>query len=102
MMQQRQRINQRGNALVEFALVSLVIVPVMLGTLFLGMAMGNNIQAVQISRDLAHMYANGVDFSAVGNSRIAEKLASGYNISNDGNSVIILTQIIRVYQSDCD
>jgi len=101
-MERRRKTNQRGNALVEFALVSIVIIPLMLGTLFLGFAMGNNIQAVQISRDLAHMYARGVDFSAAESSSIAAKLAQGYNISSNGNSVLILTQIIKVYQADCD
>ena len=69
-MQHRRRANQKGNALVEFALVALVAIPLMLGTLFLGIAMGNNIQAIQISRDVAHMYAKGVDFSTAGNTSI--------------------------------
>jgi len=101
-MQHHRKANQRGNALVEFALVAVVAIPLMLGTVFLGVAMGNNIQAIQISRDVAHMYAKGVDFSNAGNTSIAAKLAQDYNITSDGNSVVILSQIIRVFQADCD
>ena len=46
------------------------------------------------------MYARGVDFSAAESSSIAAKLAQGYNLSGNGNSVLILTQIIKVYQTD--
>src|SRR5712692_6116427 len=101
-MQHHRRANQEGNALVEFALVAVVAIPLMLGTLYLGIAMGNNIQAIQISRDVEHMYAKGVDFSTAGNTSIAAKLAKDYNIAPDGNSVVILSQIIHVFQADCD
>lgn len=101
-MQRNCRSNQRGNALVEFALVSLVIIPLMLGTVFLGFAMGNNIEAVQISRDIAHMYAKGADFSSAQNASRAFKLAKNYDLSSTGNSVVILSQVIKVYQTNCD
>jgi hypothetical protein len=100
-MQDRLKTDRRGNALVEFALVSLVIIPLMLYTLSLGFAMGSNLQAIQISRDIAHMYAKGVDFSAAQSQSVAINLAQGYDLTSTGTSVIVLSQIMQVYQADC-
>lgn len=101
-MRYQGREAQKGNALVEFALVAIVAIPMMLGTLFLGFSMGNNLQAIQISRDVAHMYAKGVDFSAGQSQSVAINLATGYDLSSTGNSVLILSQVMKVYQADCD
>lgn len=101
-MRYQHKKNQRGNALIEFGLVAVVSIPLMFGTLSLGLSLGNSIQSIQISRDVAHMYAKGVDFSVMQNQSIAANLASGYDLSSGGNSVLILSQIVKVYQADCD
>jgi hypothetical protein len=48
------------------------------------------------------MYAKGVDFSQASNQSVVVNLAVGTGITaNGGNGVVILSQIIQVYQADC-
>jgi hypothetical protein len=83
--------------------LSIVIIPLLFGTVGVGVNMGTMVQAVQVSRDVAHMYARGVDFSQTANQNIAITLAPNSNITTTGgNGVLILSQITQVYQADCN
>ena len=94
--------NERGNALLEFAAVSIVVIPLFFGMVGAGIELGRMNEAVQICRDAAHMYARGVDFSQVGNKNILVNLATGTGMTvNGGNGVVVMSQIVRVYQADC-
>jgi len=94
--------DERGNALLEFAAVSIVIIPLFFGMVGAGIQLGRMNEAVQICRDAAHMYARGVDFSQVSNQNILVNLATGTGMTvNGGNGVVIMSQIIEVYQADC-
>jgi len=65
--------------------------------------MGRYVQAVQVCRDIAHMYSDGVDFSQATNQNIAVQLAQGTGMTTTaGNGVVILSRISTVYQADCD
>src|SRR5579864_5162477 len=93
---------ERGNALLEFAAVSIVIIPLFFGMVGAGIQLGRMNEAVQICRDAAHMYARGVDFSLTNNQNILVSLATGSGMTvNGGNGVVIMSQIIQVYQADC-
>ncbi len=94
--------SQRGNSLIEFGLVMVFIIPLLFGTVALGVNLGRGIQAAQISRDIANMFARGVDFSQPGNQTVARTLAQGFDLTSTGNGVLILSEIITVYQADCD
>jgi hypothetical protein len=60
------------------------------------------VEIVQVSRDVGHMYARGVDFSQTANQNIAVQLATGTTMTTTGgNAVMILSQITQVYQADC-
>ena len=79
------------------------IMPLFFGTVGLGLQMGHSIESLQISRDVAHMYAKGIDFSQTGNQNIAVNLASSSGMTlTGGNGTIILSQVITIYQADCD
>jgi hypothetical protein len=94
---------EKGNSILEFAVVSIVIIPLFVGMVGIGINLGHSIQAVQIARDLGHMYAKGIDFSQTGNKNIAVSLATGTGMTaNGGSGVIILSQVIQVYQADCN
>ncbi len=96
------RSTQRGNAAIEFAALSIVLIPLLFGSVGIGLNMGTMVQAVQVTRDVAHMYARGVDFSQTGNQNIAVALAPNAQMTpTSGNGVIILSQIAQVYQADC-
>jgi len=93
---------ERGNALLEFAAVSIVVIPLFFGMVAAGIQLGRMNEAVQICRDAAHMYARGVDFSQVANQNILVNLATGTGMTvSGGNGVIVMSQIVKVYQADC-
>ena len=99
---QSRRTRERGNALIEFAALSIVIIPLLFGTVGVGINLGTMVQAVQVSRDVAHMYARGIDFSQTANQNIAVALAPNSEMTpTSGQGVIILSQIRQVYQADC-
>ncbi len=94
--------SEKGNALLEFAAVSIVVIPLFFGMVGAGIQLGRMNEAVQICRDAAHMYARGVDFSLVANQNILVNLATGTGMTvNGGNGVVIMSQIVEVYQADC-
>ena len=92
----------KGSALLEFAAVSIVVIPLFFGMVGAGVQLGRMNEAVQICRDAAHMYARGVDFSQSSNQNILVTLATGTGMTaTDGNGVVIMSQIIQVYAADC-
>lgn len=98
-----RRRRRRGSELVEFALVSCLLFPLMFGTFTLGMNLGRSIQVTQVSRDAGHLYARAVDFSEVANQNLIVRLAQGLNISRTGgNGVVILSTITHIGQEQCD
>lgn len=93
---------QRGSTITEFSVVFPFLVAAFFGTVGLGISMVRYMQAVHIARDLAHMYAGGVDFTQTGNINIAIKLAENTGMTaNGGNGRVIFSKISTVYQADC-
>lgn len=92
-----------GHAILEFAVVSIVLIPLFFGMVGVGVNMGRMVQAVQVSRDAGHLYAKGVDLSQSANQNIIVNLATGIGMTaTGGNGVMILSQLSRIYQADCD
>lgn len=106
------RRRESGNVMIEFALSSVVAVPLMLGIVFGGITLGRGIQASQIARDTAHMFAKGVDFAKLNcvegditscNQHLIVRLAEGTGLTlNGGNGVVILSQVTKVFAEDCE
>ena len=93
---------KRGNSLVEFALVSVFIVPLMMGTVSVGMSLGRSIQATTVSRDAGHMFVRQVDFSQPANQDIIVRLAHGMGMTRTGgNGVVILSRIMFIGAAEC-
>ena len=93
---------EEGNGLLEFAAVSIVVIPLFFGMVGAGIELGRMNEAVQICRDAGHMYGRGVDFSQVSNQNILVSLAAGTGMTvNSGNGVFIMSQVIQVYPADC-
>lgn len=95
--------DRRGSAIVEFALVAPFLVFLFLGVVSLGITLGRSIQAVQLCRDVAHLYSDGIDFNTATNkSLVVNQLATGTGMTTSGgNGVIIFSKILTVYQTDC-
>ena len=84
----RHNRNEKGNAYIEFVLVaSFFFMPVILGMVTVGIAVTRNFQVNQLTRDVAHMMAKGVDFSQQSNQNlVAGDLANGLSLqANNGN-----------------
>jgi hypothetical protein len=98
-----RRPRQRGSEIIEFALVATFLLPVLFGTVVVGLNLGRSIQVTQVSRDAGHMYARNVDFSDPANQEIIVRLARGLNITATGGSgVVILSTVTLIGQADCD
>lgn len=99
----QKRRSEAGNTILEFALVSLIMIPSCLGVAGLGMALGNFIKVSQTVRDSAHMFARGIDFDQNSSKDVIVRLASSLNITRTGgNGVVIFSKIITPFQADCD
>lgn len=94
---------RRGSSILEFAIVAPFLILTLFGTVALGIMLGRTIQVNQVCRDLAHMFADGVDFTQTANQNIAVQLAQGTGMTaNGGNGVVIFSRVMTVYQADCD
>ncbi len=102
-MRARNRRKQRGNTILEFTLVFVFLLPLLLGTVNVGMNLSRSIQVTQLSRDAGHMYARFVDFSQAGNQNIIVRLAEGLGMSRTGgNGRVTLTRITKVGERECN
>ena len=99
----RRKTSENGNAMMEFGLAMIFVIPILFATVAFGINLGNLLQSTQIIRDVDHMYAQGVDFSQTANQNIAVTLVQGMGgmTVNGGNGVLILSQIIQIYPGDC-
>lgn len=94
--------SRRGNTIIEFALCTLMLIPLLLGTFTIGMSLGRTIQTIQVSRDAGHMYVRFVDFSLTANQEMIVRLARGMNMTlTGGNGVVILTKVTYVTDTQC-
>ncbi len=87
--------------MIEFALSSLVWLPLMLGLIFVGFSLVTTTQMIQLDRDVGHMYANGVDFTQASNQEIVNQLANGLNFSSSGQGVFVFSTILMVGPNSC-
>jgi len=94
--------SQSGVAIVEFSLSLVFLTPLLLGVFIFGFRLVESLQMMQITRDLGHMYIEGINFRNSGPVSNAQTLASGFNLTSTGTSVIILSEVKVEQQADCD
>lgn len=101
-MHPRRNQSRRGNAIIEFAAVSIFLVPLLLGTFTLGMNLNQSVRVTQVVRDAGHMYARFVDFTLPNNQDLLVRLAIGLRMTRTGgDGVVILSKITFVSDADC-
>lgn len=83
-MNMRRRSNQRGGALVEFALASLVLVPMLMGTFSFGLAM-RDYNTLQTNVRNAARFASLQDYDSLTGTPSSAYLQSVRNIAVYGN-----------------
>ncbi len=88
--------------MLEMALIVSVSVPLVLGVGGIGVRLGRTLDGLQVTRDVAHLYALGTDFSLPGTQAIARTLSRDFSLTGTGNGVLILSRVIKVFQVDCN
>jgi hypothetical protein len=100
----RTRPRQRGAAFVEFALILLVLTPLLLGVTGIGLNMLRSLSTIQLARDAGHMYARGADFSQPGNQTILADLGADVGLTTSAstsNAVVVLSTVIYIDKAMC-
>lgn len=93
---------QRGNAIVEFALVVTFLMSLIFGTFSIGMTLTKSVQAGIVSRDAGAMFMRYVDFTLTANKDLLVRLANGMGMTTTGgNGVVIMTQVTKVGTAQC-
>ena len=87
--------------MLELALILSLGVTMLLGVTGVGVRLGWTLAGTQLTRDVGHIYGLGTDFSQPGAVSIAQTLSTNFSLTNTGNAVLILSQIMQVYQADC-
>ena len=106
----RKHSSERGNSIVEFALVAgVLLVPMRAGSYSLGMSLVKALQVGQVCRDANILVVRNIDLSRSDNQSLVVRTASGLgmNISGtntpdpNGLGVLILSTVHRVSGNDC-
>src|SRR5437773_9213362 len=92
----------RATSVPLYALGAIFLVPLGIGVLLVNNSVSRNDHANQVSRDVASMYSQGMDFSNTANQNIALNVADGLGMNlRRGKGVLILSKIRVVHDSDC-
>ena len=83
-MRTKRNRRQRGNALIEFALVVTFLVNLMMGVFSVGMTLTKSVQAGVVARDAGAMFMRYVDFTISSNKDFLVRLANGMNMTASG------------------
>ena len=112
----RRDRKERGNTLLEFGLVMIVLVPMFAGMFTVGMAVNKGIQVSNVARDAVVLMVtaienpnSGLDLSQTQNQRIIVRAANGLGMASDssydpsttGLSVVILSKVVLVGNTEC-
>jgi hypothetical protein len=98
----RSRAGQRGNVILEFALITLIYVPLLVGVVSIGLNLGRAVQVSQLARDSASMYVRGIDFSQSGNKDILVQLAQPLGMTaGGGTGLVIMSKVTFVSAAMC-
>ena len=106
----RKHSSERGNSILEFALVSsLFLIPMMFGAYTIGMDLVKSLQVSQVCRDTNILVVRGIDLSQSDNQSLVVKTASGLGLNTTGTNtpnpnglgVVILTTVRLVSGTDC-
>lgn len=92
------RKSSKGVAFVEFALSMLVMVPLLLGTIGIGLQLVQSMQVIQLARDAGRMYGRKLDLSLTGNRTILAALGHDLGLhtaagDTGGTAVLILSTV---------
>lgn len=98
----KQKSGETGNAVLEFCLCCIVMMPFLMGVCGGGVALIRQIELTQTSRDAGHMYANGIDFSDPANQALVMRIADslGFAKANPAGGLCLST-VTYITDTDC-
>jgi hypothetical protein len=92
----------KNQSLTLYALGAIFLAPLLIGVVLVRNNADRTDIANQVSRDVASMYAQGVDFSQAANQSIALRVAEGAGLRlQSGQGVVILSKLRMVREGDC-
>lgn len=101
-IQRKSATREKGNAILEFALVITFLVTLLMGTFSVGMTLTKSLQASVVARDAGAMFMRYVDFTLTQNRDLLVRLANGMGMTaNGGRGVVIMTQIVMIGANEC-
>jgi len=99
-----RRRNLRGVAVIEFAFAMLFLVPMLVGTIGIGLNLVQHLRTVQLARDVGYMYARQVDFTQTANQTVAVGLGASLGMTasaSTSNAVLLLSTVTYVDSAMC-
>jgi hypothetical protein len=111
-----QPAGESGNAMLEFALVMSILVPLFAGMFSIGMTLSKGIQVSNVCQDAVVLMVrsntdpnSGLDLSQTQNQRMILRAAAGLGMNSDaqfdpsstGNGVVILSKVVMVGPQEC-
>ncbi len=112
----RRPRNNRGNTILEFAIVTMFLVPMLAGAFTIGMTVTKGIQLSNVTWDALVLMVTsvtnpnaGLDLSQTQNQRIIVRASQGFNMASDssydpsssGGAVAFLSKVIMVGPTTC-
>jgi len=95
-------IPPKNQSLTLYALGAIFLAPLLIGVVLVRNSADRTDIANQVSRDIASIYAQGVDFSQPANQSIAIRVAEGAGLRLEGDqAVVILSKLRVVKEGDC-
>jgi hypothetical protein len=99
-----RRKSLQGVSIIEFCFAMLVLIPLLIGTIGIGLNLILELQTIELARDAGHMYARGADFSQPGYQTELAAIGSTVGLSTtagSGSAVVILSQVLYVDVGIC-
>jgi hypothetical protein len=81
-----RRKGERGNSIIEFALVSVILIPLIAGLFTVGLALVRSQQILQLNRDIGALYVKNVPMFTDASARLINKLGDGLNMGPNCSS----------------
>lgn len=98
----RRKRRERGNNILEFALIAIPTVVLMLGVVVLGIDLGRSVQVAQVARDGGAMFVRGLDFTQAGNQKVLVRISGPLGLqTSGGDGLVIMSKITFIPDTSC-
>ncbi|MBZ2184724.1 MAG: pilus assembly protein [Bryobacter sp.] len=104
-----RKLRQKGNTILEFALIAPFLMILLAGAFTLGMSLNLSIQASNVVRNANVLLARNIDLSNSENQQLLMRSAAGLGLNTPGTNIpsptgkgiVILTKVVKVGPVHC-